>query len=127
MTLTALLDLLLAFGATLRLIRLLTVDDLGRWMIRDPLYRRAPSKDGRPYDPQYEGATLRQKIVSGLDCPFCVGFWLGAVVLATLVLCGGPGHDSSSGIVIWRYVAGAFTLSYVSAHISARLDHGSDE
>lgn len=120
----ALLDLLLVLGVTLRLTRLLTVDDLGWWLVRSPAYRWAarpnsdPGEPPIPYDPDVPPATWRQKLVSGLDCPFCAGFWIGAMVLLSLALCGGPGD----ALAFWRYAAGAFTLSYVSAHVASRLD-----
>lgn len=108
------LDLTILTLATLRLTRLVTVDDLGFWLLREPLYRRAG------FDPLngIEPKSLKHKAVSGLTCPFCVGFWTGLSLQASLLLTGGPGHASPA----WEAVAGAFALSYVTGHIAARLD-----
>lgn len=58
------------------------------------------------------------RLVSGLSCPFCVGFWITAgVTLVTLVLTLLP--------LVWvAWVAGLalLGLNYVLAHISALLD-----
>ena len=109
------LDLLLVLGLTLRLTRLVITDDLGQWWIQDPVrdwvIRHAdPVGDFNDYG-------WRGKLQSGLDCPFCVGFWIGAGALASLALVGGPGeaHD------VWRYIAGAFALNWVAAHLGSRL------
>jgi len=59
----------------------------------------------------------RSKLVSGLSCPWCVGFWIACLMLGVLALVGGPGDAHE----VWRYVAGWFTLNYVVAHIGPRL------
>lgn len=60
----------------------------------------------------------RSKLVSGLDCPFCVGFWIGAaVLLAELVTRRVPVLRG-----LWSFAAGALALNYVSGHLSKRLD-----
>lgn len=60
------------------------------------------------------------RLVSGLYCPFCVGFWVGfAMILLTL----GVIVLSVTWLSIAWYVAlGALTLNYIAGHISARLD-----
>jgi hypothetical protein len=112
-------DLVLALLGTLRLTRLITTDDIGWWTVREPAYRWAR------YDPD-EGVvdTTARKLVSGLECPHCVGFWVGCSLLLTLALTGGPGHDqgASAAHTLWEYVTGVFALSYLVGHISARLD-----
>ena len=108
------LDILILVLADLRLTRLVTTDDLGYWLLREPLERWA---DFYP-DEGEEPSGLKSKIVSGLACPFCVGFWVGLSLLATLFLAGGPGHCS----LVWEYAAGAFALNYLAGHIAARLD-----
>ena len=114
MTVLAWLDLFLAFGFTLRLSRLITSDTITDWWLRSPLDKWADLKE-----PVYPG--WRAKLVSGLTCPFCVGFWLTALVVLSLAVMGGPGAEGTLALV-WRYVALAFTLNYVAGHISARLD-----
>ena len=109
---------LLAAGLTARLTRLVMVDDVGLWFIRGPLaswaVRHTPKQGGVQWG-------WRMMLTSGLACPFCVGFWIGAGVLGSLALLGG--FDShTGGATVWRWVAGVFTLNYVVAHIGSRLD-----
>lgn len=109
-----LLDLLLALGLALRATRVITGDDIGLWYVRGPAAMWATSND---YD--YQGSPIwRQRLVSGLGCPYCVGFWVGCVVLLSLWLAGGPGVGTWEP---WRWVAGAFTMNYIAAHLGARL------
>lgn len=99
------LDLLLVLGLTLRLTRLIIADDLGAWWVREPAIDWAEDHPGR------------YKLVSGLYCPFCVGFWIGVASLASLALVGGPGDAHE----VWRYIAGAFTLNWIVGHVAARM------
>ena len=116
-------DLALLLGLTLRLTRLVTTDDISEWWLRDPAEKWAikhkklvhVSRDNRT---ETYSTGWRGKLVSGLDCPFCIGFWLGLGAVISLDFVGGPGSASDR----WRYTAGAFTLNYISAHVSARLD-----
>lgn len=112
----ALFDLLLTVGFTLRLIRLVTADYIGLWLIDSPLHS-VRQWAGVRNDEGYP-VTWRQKLWCGLRCPHCVGFWLGIGVLTSLYASGGPGDAA----ILWRYIAGAFTLSYVTGHTSARVD-----
>lgn len=109
-TLLLMIDLLLALGMTMRLTRLVTGDDIGLWFFRGPAamwaIRKEPNADG-----------WRAKLQSGLSCPYCVGFWIGAGVLLSLWLAGGPGEAWEP----WRWVAGALMMNYVAAHIGSRL------
>lgn len=61
--------------------------------------------------------TWEGKLVKGLDCPFCVGFWIGLAVLALLPLFQVPviGH-------LLRWLFGALALNYVVGHVSSRID-----
>ena len=114
-TALAIATLLLAAGLTARLTRLVVVDDIGLWWLRGPLSAWAWSR------PQNGRLGWRAKLVTGFSCPFCVGFWIGAAVLGSLALVGGPdsyGHGAS----VWRWIAGVFTLNYIVAHIGSRLD-----
>lgn len=101
------LDLLLALGLTLRLSRLITADDIGLWWVRVPAYQWA-----RRYEMGWRGS-----LQSGLSCLFCVGFWVGVAVLGSLAWAGGPGEAAE----LWRWVAGAFTMNWVAAHLGTRL------
>jgi hypothetical protein len=96
-------DAALATLATMRLHRLVAVDDLGEWWVRRPAARWAAQ---RPLD------HWRSKAVSGLECPFCAGFWLGVAVLAAhAVLPRG----------LWRFGVGALALNEVVGHLGARV------
>lgn len=113
MTLLATLDLLLVAGATARLIRLFMVDDLGVETFTDPLHARLASRL----------SPARRWIADGLWCPYCLGFWLGVLVLGSLALVGGPGAQGGA-TVPWRYVAGALALNWLVGAVVARVDIG---
>lgn len=137
MTLLAAFTALLAVLATARLTRLVVADDIGLWYVRGPaalwaVEREAPlSEVPEPDRGDEEDAVdlrealspalgWRSRLVSGLSCPFCVGFWIGVLVLLSLALVGGPSSDSTAADV-WRWVAAPFALNYVVAHVGARL------
>lgn len=107
----------LTIPATLRATRFVTTDSLGGWMLRDPAYKWASK-----YEPPHEDPEPRSKqarLVSGLDCAACAGFWIGGIVLGSGLLArslGGPVW------AIWRFGAGVFGLNYVVFHIARRLD-----
>lgn len=137
-------DNLLAIGAALRLTRFVTQDWLGEWWIVRPLKRwAAPHEaarreeirrhlahlvpDEEPAEPvrtilaDYDNGNPLSgpgRLVKGLDCPFCVGFWLvlGGLSVAAIVArrpaLRGP----------FRLLAGALAANYVTGHISSRLD-----
>lgn len=121
----------LALGAAARLTRLVVADEIGQWWVKDPIdaaaqrwYERETTKvESRRNALRRMGhgedlvldrvPDLEQpwwwKYRSGLDCPFCVGFWIGVGVLATRKV---PG---------WKFAASALTLNYVAAHVGVRL------
>lgn len=110
--------------ATLRLTRFVTSDHLGEWWIVGPAKRWAwhseavtgpPEADPVPSPPITFG--WRSKAVSGLDCPFCVGFWLGLVILLGEVTVG-----RSRLRPLWRLGLAALGLNYVVGHLSSRID-----
>lgn len=122
-------DCLLALGLTLRLVRLAVFDDLGKWYLVYPAQRwlvnheRSQGVGGEYRAHEFNGTVVaeplgwRQRLVAGVDCPWCIGFWIGVAVLASLWLVGGPGDAAEW----WRWTAGAFTLNYVAAHLGPRL------
>ena len=128
------LDLLLALGACLRLTRFIVADDVpGQWWIKDPLYtwamrlderdRRETGRDDAPYTGrrkllmQETGEWQpRWRYLEGLSCPYCVSVWMSAVVVATLLIAGGPGDAADW----WRIIAGFLTLAWVTGHVAAR-------
>lgn len=133
--------LLLSAMASLRLTRFITTDTLGSWTLVEPAVRWATSleggyaiKDGSElmdfhshefnvvngYAPLQvnEDRGWRSKLVSGLECPHCVGFWIGAATLTA----GALAEKRPATRKIFTAVAGSLALSYVTGHISQRLD-----
>lgn len=130
--------------AAARATRFFTTDTLGEWAIVGPAKRWAishaePSAAHGPlrdsYDHMIEAVIdadhmgdpvptpprswgWRAKLVKGLDCPFCVGFWVGALILAGEVTLGRLPVVGT----VWRFGVSAFALNYVVGHVSARLD-----
>lgn len=125
--------ILVAALAALRLTRFVTSDFLGEWTIAGPAkrwahgYESSPAevaavnqaeRDGNPVPTPRPENGWRSKLVKGLDCPFCVGFWLGCLVLLAEVVA------PRIPVVhhLWRFAAGALALNYVTGHVSARID-----
>lgn len=115
-------DTALAVLATARLSRLVITDDLGQWWVQEPVDRameaytvqelNAAHRERRPvHEPWW------WKYRDGLECPFCVGFWLGAGTLAAGALA--TRHPLTRAA--WRLGAGALALNYVTAHLGVRL------
>jgi len=106
-----LFDVVLLVLASLRATRMVTTDKVpGEWWIHAPLMKRAfVNGKARPKWAKY---------LIGLECPFCVGFWICLVAILSLLLVGGPGHAPDW----WRWAAGALALNYVVGHVASRLD-----
>lgn len=72
------------------------------------------------YGSQGPHASKRARLVKGLDCPFCVGFWIGALVLlgevATRL------RPLRWARPFWTFTLGALGLNYIVGHISSRID-----
>ena len=90
-------DTLLLTGAALRVTRFATTDVLGGWVLADPLKtwaraedpRPAPLPDGTPAPPHPFGYAAppqawRHRLVSALDCPYCVGTQATLLISAAL-------------------------------------------
>lgn len=107
-----LLDIVLVVLLALRMTRFFTSDSLGLWWFYEPLHRKAYGRGSNVPTPKWA------RYVEGLTCPFCVGFWCCALALLSLYIAGGPGHAWD----LWRWVAAAFALNYVTGHVSARAD-----
>jgi len=106
------MDVLLLVLATLRVSRLVTSDNIpGMWWIQMPLNKKA-------YRHGAHNLPWWAKYLDGLECPFCVGFWIGLIGLTSLALAGGPGDAA----VWWRFLAAAFAMNYVVGHVAKRLD-----
>lgn len=139
-----LLRLLLLALAALRVTRFSTSDKLGEWWLvgraKAWAYRReaqAQVIEGHEFTaPQVaqlattsamRGETVptppvswgwRSKLVSGLDCPFCVGFWAGALILLGDVVTRRVPLLRG----LWTFALGTLALNYVTGHVSSRLD-----
>lgn len=103
-------DIALLLLATLRVTRFITTDSLGQWWFYAPLAKRVYRKT--------PPGTWSSRYLEGLTCPFCVGFWIGAVGIASLLVAGGPGGAA----VWWRVLAGVFALNWVVGHAARYLD-----
>lgn len=138
-------DIALAALAAARLTRFISSDKLGDWWIVEPAKRWATEREGgimlgygvngtdilatsekvaqehretleraEPY-PQ---RGWRSKLVSGLECPFCLGFWIGTFTLGTAAICNRSPRSRSA----FRFVAGSLGMNYVLGHLQARID-----
>ena len=103
-------DAALAIGATMRLSRAVVVDDIGKWLIKQPIDKKIDEYNDRYMSPWW------RKYRSALDCPFCIGFHIGWLVLASYFMC-----RRVNVLPVWRFVAGALSLNHVSAHIATRI------
>ena len=122
-------DAALTAGAALRVTRFATTDVLGGWVLADPLHRWASSKE--PHDPPHPFGyaaphdAWRHRLVSALDCPFCVGTQATLVIGAALALTSGPasrhGRRSPLGRAL-RATCATLGAAYVVGHVSHRID-----
>ena len=123
--------------ATARLTRFFTSDKLGEWLIvgrvkRWAARREVPADLAADLERRFEeevsqGRAVgspparwgwRSKLVSGLDCPHCVGMWIGLLVLI--------GQTIAPRIpvvrTLWKFTIGALALNYLVGHVSSRID-----
>lgn len=117
--------------ATARATRFITSDFLGEWTIAGPAKKwahrheshREELEDMRraeivgdpiPTPPAVQG--WRSKLVKGLDCPYCVGFWIGGAVLVIDAVLPRALRPA------WKLLIGTAALNYVTGHISSRID-----
>lgn len=103
-----LIDVPLLVIGTLRLVRFVIVDDLGRRMLI-PLESRLRGRL----------SAGKQWVADGFTCPFCIGMWVGTFVIGTYVIA-----DLTPGwyLMAWRILFGALALNYVVAHLAVRWD-----
>ena len=119
------LDTALATGAALRITRFATTDVLGGWVLADPLKRWASRKDPRlpdgseaPFGYAAPASAPRHRLVSAVDCPYCVG--TQATLLVSAALAAAPPSTRTGRLV--RAAAAALAASYLVGHVSYRLD-----
>lgn len=97
-----LLDVALSLGATARLTRFVTTDDLGGMLVREPVHRWA---DTHP---------RRARLAEGVECPWCVSEWAAMLVLL--------GYSTERLRGPWRFLAGSLTLSYLTGYLETHGD-----
>lgn len=119
------LDTVLAAGAALRVTRFATTDVLGGWVLADPAKRWAHAKDPRlpdgspsPFGYAAPPSAWRHRLVSALDCPYCVG--TQATLLISSLLTALPPHSRPGRLA--RAACAALAASYLVGHVSYRLD-----
>ena len=125
------LDTALAAGAALRVTRFATTDVLGGWVLADPAKRwaarrdpaPAPLPDGTPAPPHPFGYATpsqawRHRLVSALDCPYCIGTQATLAIAAGLAATS-PGTRPGR---LLRAACAALAASYLVGHVSYRLD-----
>lgn len=98
-------------GSSLRLTRLIVDDDLGQWLVKDHVDAAMDR-----YERTHATEPWWWKYRSGLDCPYCIGFWLCLVVLV--------GERAVGRNPVWRIVTGALALNELTAALY-KLDNAS--
>lgn len=119
-------DALLTAGAALRVTRFATTDVLGGWVLADPLRAWAERREpGRPFGYQAPPSAPLHRLVSALDCPFCVGTQATIAIGLGLALTSGPssrhGRRSPLGRAL-RSACATLGAAYVVGHVSHRID-----
>lgn len=128
--------------AAARLTRAIVADDVpGQWWIKDPIdeamrrYRAKRTthvpKPTHTLVPSVEffDEPWWWKYRDGLDCPWCVGFWIGAGVLLAEHTVGGDSAPAPLRAA-WRFVTAALALNAVVAPVGSYLgifDNGDEE
>lgn len=124
-------DAALTAGAALRVTRFATTDVLGGWVLADPLKRWAEKHEpGQPFGYLAPPSAPRHRLVSALDCPFCVGTQATLAIGAALALTsrraprrpGSPLHRASPLGRALRAACATLGAAYVVGHVSHRLD-----
>lgn len=118
--------------ATARASRFFTSDSLGEWTLVGPAKKwahrhestyvdQAAAEDaeasGAPIPTPHPANGWRSKLVNGLDCPFCVGFWLGGAILLGEATIG-----RSPLRPLWRFGIAMLGMNYLVGHLSSRID-----
>lgn len=126
-------DALLLTGAALRVTRFATTDVLGGWVLADPLKawaeRREPHDPPHPFGYAAPLGAPRHRLVSALDCPFCVGTQATLAVGAALALTASrtapataPRSRRSPLGRALRAACATLGAAYVVGHVSHRID-----
>ena len=127
-------DALLTVGAALRVTRFATTDVLGGWVLADPAKRLAEKHEpGQPFGYLAPPSAPLHRLVSALDCPFCVGTQAALVIGAALAVTSSrapslptsrrlPLPRTSQAGRLFRAAAASLAAAYVVGHVSHRLD-----
>ena len=118
-------DALLATGAALRVTRFATTDVLGGWVLADPAKRWACENDPdgpHPFGYAAPPQAWRHRLVSALDCPFCVGTQATLAIGAALALTSSPSRRRSPLGHALRAACATLGAAYVVGHVSHRID-----
>lgn len=121
-------DALLTAGAALRVTRFATTDVLGGWVLADPAKRWAAENDPdgpHPFGYAAPASAWRHRLVSALDCPFCVGtqatIVIGLGMAATSRRSGRLSRTSPLGRAL-RAACATLGAAYAVGHVSHRID-----
>lgn len=116
-------DALLLTGAALRVTRFATTDVLGGWVLADPLHQLADRLEpGQPFGYLAPPSAPLHRLVSALDCPFCVGTQAALVIGAALAATSSPARRRSRPGRLIRSACAALSAAYVVGHVSHRID-----
>lgn len=124
-------DALLVTGAALRVTRFATTDVLGGWVLADPLHRLAGHLEpGQPFGYLAPPSAPLHRLVSALDCPYCVGTQAALAIGAATALTsrraprrpGSPFHRTSPLGRALRAACATLGAAYVVGHVSHRID-----
>lgn len=116
-------DTALTAGAALRVTRFATTDVLGGWALSDPLHRWASFREpGQPFGYLAPPQAWRHRLVSALDCPFCVGTQAALAIGGALALTSSRARRRSPLGRTLRAAAASLAAAYVVGHVSHRLD-----
>lgn len=125
-------DAVLATGAALRVTRFATTDVLGGWVLADPAKAWADRHEpGQPFGYAAPPQAWRHRLVSALDCPYCVGTQATIALGAALALTSSRlpasrrSRTSAAGRLV-RVACATLGAAYVVGHISHRIDSPKD-
>ncbi len=119
-------DAALTAGAALRVTRFATTDVLGGWALSDPLHRLAnrlePATPPHPFGYLAPPSAPLHRLVSALDCPFCVGTQAALAISLPVALTSSRSRRRSRPGRLIRSACAALAAAYVVGHVSHRID-----